>query len=133
MHEDLGIKDVTWLTPDGRGHDARGTGTIANTRCFGLLLDGSAPASSIPRPGTDASVLLVFNAWHEPLEFILPPPADEGQWQRLFDTSLSEQAGASFSAGDQLKVEGRSVIALAAANAGQPADWLNQMIERLPS
>ncbi len=50
----------------------RRRGTIANTRCIGILLDGRAQASGIRRRGSDATVLVVMNSYHDGVPFNLP-------------------------------------------------------------
>jgi hypothetical protein len=39
---------------------------------YGMMLDGRAQATGIRRPGEDASVLLLFNAHDDAVEFTLP-------------------------------------------------------------
>ncbi len=115
-----GVKDLTWLAPTGEEMTADDWAD-ANLRCFGMLLDGRAKASAIPRAGTDASVLLIFNSWHDGVEFVLPPAVDGGKWTRLFDTALDTQAHESFRAGDRYVITGRSVVAVACAWEGSAA------------
>ena len=47
-NEELGVKDVTWLRPDGSEMEAANWDD-GNTRSFGLLLDGRAQATGIRR------------------------------------------------------------------------------------
>ena len=56
-------------------------------RCFGMLLDGRGQATGIKRRGADATLLIVFNAHHEAVEFTLPPCYEADGWKRLFDTT----------------------------------------------
>ncbi|MEO8278854.1 MAG: glycogen debranching protein GlgX [Ideonella sp.] len=128
--ESLGYKDVTWLSPAGVEMSEE-QWTDAHTRCFGMLLDGRARVSSIPRPGTDASVLLIFNAWHEAIDFMLPPLPKDTKWSRLFDTSLEQQALEDCEPGQAHDVAGRSVIAFVTEGAGQPSDWLHALLASL--
>jgi glycogen operon protein len=89
-NESLGVKDSTWLTPAGtemsseNWHDANG-------RCFGLLLDGRAQSTGIRRRGSEATLLLIFNAHHDVVSFKLPEVKDGRDWQRLVDTNLPEE------------------------------------------
>ncbi|WP_295983300.1 glycogen debranching protein GlgX [uncultured Variovorax sp.] len=83
--EDIGAKDSTWWTPAGEEMQASHWDD-PQTRSFALLLDGRAPAGAIPAPAHDASVLLVFNAWHEAVPFKLPA-APAGAWRLEFDTA----------------------------------------------
>ncbi|MEO5697100.1 MAG: glycogen debranching protein GlgX [Burkholderiaceae bacterium] len=132
-NEELGLKDLTWLTPDGAEMTAEHW-IDSHTRCFGMLLDGRAPVSSIPRPGTDASVLLVFNAWHDAVEFTLPPLPEGATWSRLFDTALESQDNDAFEGGHRYVVTGRAVLAVATAGVGavESADHLKSVLEALP-
>ena len=94
--------------------------------------------SSIPRRGTDASVLLIFNAWHEGVEFTLPAlpvplgvPAHGGVWSRLFDTALAQQADDAFAAGHRYVITGRSVVAVAAAGEEPAVESLRRLLATL--
>jgi isoamylase len=107
---DAGIKDVTWINAAGTEmqdkHWADGL-----MRCFGMLLDGRAQATGIRRPGEDASLLMVFNAHDDVVEFTLPKPAGGGEWQLLLDTNLADGAEKGvFRPGAKYKVTGRSLL-----------------------
>ena len=111
------LKDLTWLGADGveiqpeQWDDAR-------MRCFGMLLDGRAPRSGIPRARHDASVLLVFNAWHDVVEFQLPPGIDGAEWVRVVDTAVEAADEPRFAGGVPYLVTGRSMLAF---RSGAPA------------
>ncbi len=130
FNAELGLKDLSWLAPDGSEMTAE-QWDDANTRCVGMLLDGRAPVSSIPRPGTDASVLLVFNGWHEGVEVTLPPLPEGTRWARLFDTALAAQQRDDFAPGDVYVLGGRSVLALATGASGQSATALQALLDTL--
>jgi glycogen operon protein len=130
LDEDLGVKDLTWRAPEGVEMSAEHW-TDSRTRCFGMLLDGTAPVSSIPRPGTDATVLLIFNGWHDGVEFTLPAPPEGEHWSRLFDTALEQQAADEFAPGHAYVITGRSVLALATAGPGHSSDGLTKLIAAL--
>ncbi|MEO7851348.1 MAG: glycogen debranching protein GlgX, partial [Rubrivivax sp.] len=130
FNTELALKDLSWLAPDGSEMSAE-QWDDGNTRCVGMLLDGRAPVSSIPRPGTDATVLLVFNGWHEGVEFTLPPLARDARWQRLFDTALASQQRADFARGEVYAVGGRSVLALASGGTGESATALQALLDTL--
>lgn len=63
-NEELDVKDVTWLAPDGsemseeNWHDEE-------ARCMGMLMDGRAQPSGVKRSGADATLLLLLNAGHQ--------------------------------------------------------------------
>jgi glycogen operon protein len=60
----------------------------AETRCFGLRLAGDAIAEVDSRGNRiiDDTLLILLNAYHEPLRFILPSHPSEVRWQVLLDT-----------------------------------------------
>jgi glycogen operon protein len=130
-HTTVGIRDLTWVSADG-SEMTEAQWDDGQLRCFGMLLDGSAPTSSIPRRGTDTTVLLVFNAWHEGVSFTLPPAADGAAWVRLFDTALNVQETNGPLADAGYIVGGRSVLALAAAAPGAESDRLASWVAALP-
>ena len=110
----LQTKDLTWIGADGsemqqeHWEDER-------TLCFGMLLDGRAPRSAIARASSDASVLLIFNAWHDAVEFNLPTPPAEQAWSRVLDTASADSATqASFDGGATYLLTGRSVLVFVA-------------------
>jgi isoamylase len=107
--EDIGAKDSTWFTPAGEEMQAPHWEDPL-TRSFALLLDGRAPASAIPVAAHDASVLLVFNAWHDAVPFTLPA-APAGAWTLKIDTADpalgTEDAPVTK---DEYLVTGRSVL-----------------------
>lgn len=89
--EALGVKDVTWLSPSGEelehGHWADG-----NAKCFGARLDGRAQSSGIRRPGRDTTLLLIFNAHHEVVPFVLPDAVGGKAWLCMIDTQRPDFA-----------------------------------------
>jgi isoamylase len=50
----------------------------ANARCFGMLLDGWAQQTGIVRRGSGATLLLVYNAHFDVVNFTLPLVAEGG-------------------------------------------------------
>lgn len=86
-NEELDIKELTWV--DAGGGEI-GPDGWDGTQCFGLMLDGRAQPTGIRRRGSDATLLMVFNAWSDLVEFKLPPTIDE-QWKLLIDTNISEE------------------------------------------
>ena len=116
-NEGLRVKDITWLTPHGvemtpeHWEDTR-------TLCFGALLEGRAQSSGIVRPGTDKSVLLVFNAWQDVVEFSLPERAGSSGWMLFVDTATGDEPTARiFESGRTYRVTGRSLLAFGAVEA----------------
>ena len=77
LNEELDVKDVTWLSPSGEEMTTE-QWQDGNARCFGMLLDGRAQESGIKRRGSDATLLLVYNAHYDVVNFTLPA-VPEGQ------------------------------------------------------
>ena len=79
--------------------------------CFGLSLDGRAPRSHLERQAEDASVLMLFNAWHEPIDFTLPaPPAECTHWALEVDTAQPDASGETAEGGTVRQLAGRSML-----------------------
>jgi glycogen operon protein len=91
-NEALGIKDVTWLHVSGEEmRDEQWADQ--SMRGFGMLMDGRAQPTGIPRPGEDATALVVLNAFHEPLAFTLPEWAGGSHWTKRLDTNAADGEG----------------------------------------
>ena len=119
FNEALGVKDVSWLTPAATEMQPENW-EDPNTLCFGALLDGRAQTSGIVRRGSDATVLLIFNAWHDAVDFKLPA-CDEGmEWKRLIDTAdwTSDDLEPTFGCGGSYLVTGRSTLVFLATAKG---------------
>ena len=79
--------DVRWLRPDGiEMQEAQWGEDFA--RCVGLYIAGAelAETDARGRPLTDDDFMLLFNAHHEDMQFVLPPPLDRGTWRVQLDT-----------------------------------------------
>lgn len=109
-NEDIGVKDVTWLDPQAnemtteQWEDSHG-------RCLGMLLDGRAQVSGIRRPGADATLLLIVNAHHDVVNFVLPEVPEGEYWNCLVDTNrpdLRDRERLEF--GSDFMVTGRSLL-----------------------
>jgi glycogen operon protein len=89
-NEELGIKDVTWLNPNGEEMD-QGAWDDTEARSIGILLDGRAQVSGIRRRGADATVFVLLNAYHDGVTFTLPTVPGGLAWNCSIDTNLNEQ------------------------------------------
>jgi isoamylase len=113
-NEELGIKDVTWLTPVGdEMTPEHWSDPIA--KCMGVLLDGRAQESGIRRRGSDVTLLLIVNAHHDVVQFELPKAVGGRGWVRLIDTNQPDtdedgEEPAQFAFGDEYEVIGRSLL-----------------------
>jgi glycogen operon protein len=109
-NKDLDVKDVTWLTPAG---DEMGIPhwQDGNARCLGMLLDGRAQPTGLRRRGTDATLLLVLNAYHDVVKFKLPEVAEGRHWTCLVDTNAPDpDEFPTFEMGAEFDVTGRSLL-----------------------
>jgi glycogen operon protein len=109
-----GMKDLTWVRPDGREMtDADWAGTAA---AFGFRLCGTAMADVNERgePITDDTLLVLLNAEPDAVPFVLPDPAPALRWDVVVDTA-EEGAPAKrrrADAGALLTLAGRSLAFL---------------------
>ena len=108
-NEELGIKDVAWLKPGGGEMDQEAWDD-AHTRCIGVLLDGRAQTSGIRRRGSDATVLVVVNSYHEAVGFTLPQVPGGLAWTCSIDTNVEEAPGDRFEFDTEYQITGRSLV-----------------------
>ncbi len=81
------VTDLTWFRPDGQEmteEDWRNW----YTRCFGLRLAGDAIEELDMRGNRimDRTLLMLLNAHHESLPFVLPSYQDAARWEAIVDT-----------------------------------------------
>jgi isoamylase len=109
-NEELDVKDVTWLSPSG-DEMVREQWEDAHAKCFGMLLDGRAQVTGIKRRGSDATLLIVMNAHHDVVDFVLPEAPEGQHWVCLIDTNLPGRTGVpTFAFGHAYGVTGRSLL-----------------------
>ncbi len=124
-NEALDIKELTWLTAAGV-EMTQENWDDAGARCFGMVLDGRAQPSGIPKRGIDRTLLLILNAYHDLVGFTLPKVPGGTGWMLLLDTNRPDGHETSrFDFEAQYGVTGRSLLLLelepdaAAAAAGE--------------
>jgi isoamylase len=109
------VKDLSWFRPDGREMTAE-EWRNGFTRSIGLRLAGDAieEVDETGRPIVDDTFLLLLNAHHEPLDFVLPAHRVRVRWEPLLDTRTWDVARAAptLKAGDRYPLEGRSLALL---------------------
>ncbi|UOP10560.1 glycogen debranching protein GlgX [Pseudomonas palleroniana] len=109
-NEDIGVKDVTWLAPDGNEMSTE-QWQESHGRCLGMLMDGRAQETGIRRAGADATLLLVVNAHHDMVNFRLPPVPEGECWTCLLDTNQPAVRGQErFDFDHEYAVTGRSLL-----------------------
>ena len=108
--EELGVKDVSWLTPAGV-EMTEANWNDGNGRCLGVLLDGRAQETGIRRVGSDSTLLIIVNSHTEVVPFTLPSALGGSRWVRLIDTSdPNGEALALRDFGHAHEVAGRSLL-----------------------
>jgi len=114
------LKDVTWLTPEGR-EPTEADWHFPEARCLGFLLAGEAGDYFVSAAGSrepDAPFLVLMNAHHEEIPFKLVAAPDDGRWRRLLDTALAQpETGESFRPGKPYPLKAHS-FALFTVDAG---------------
>jgi isoamylase len=107
-----GVKDVAWLTPDGKEMDdaAWNAGFV---RSLGMLLAGDAieEVDERGRPIVGETLLVLLNAHDEEVPFTLAAVAgDRHQWLRLVDTFEGKPPDRRYKGGVRYPLQGRSLV-----------------------
>jgi isoamylase len=96
-----GLKDIAWYSPHGAEM------TVAEwqnglERCFGLMLGGRVkPRAGVGtvaagrRPVEDTTMLIVTNAYHGVVPFVLPHVSRRRGWRKLLDTTRPDEPEAT--------------------------------------
>jgi glycogen operon protein len=107
---DSETKDVTWLTTDAT-EMTESHWTDPRAKCFGMMIDGRAQPTGLKQPGTDETLLIVMNSYHDAVNFKLPTVGEGIQWLRLCDTNDPKlNGGTAYQFGDAYLVTGRSLL-----------------------
>jgi isoamylase len=110
-----GIKDILWLRPDGSEMTDE-EWNQEHARTLGVFLSGTA-VDEVDERGqtvTDENFLLLMNAHHEEMPFLLPTVASDMRWVALIDTSCqtSRSPGLQYDAGTTYSLQARSLALL---------------------
>ena len=109
------IRDVMWFNPGGNQMSEE-QWTSRFVRCLGMLLSGDATdvLDFEGEPIRDDTFLLLINAHHEPIPFVLPGE-EHLEWQLILDTSHADGFLAEpkkFASGDDVDLGGRACCLL---------------------
>jgi len=116
-NEELKVKDVTWLNANG-SEMAPEHWADEKMRCFGMMLNGLSQQTGIRKRGQEATLLLVFNAHHEAVNFQLPSFDGAAKWSLLIDTNIAEGiASGTFAAGEDYLVTDHALLLFALESA----------------
>ncbi|WP_313462054.1 glycogen debranching protein GlgX [Achromobacter sp.] len=117
--EQMEVADVRWISAAGVDI-TDDQWSDPGMRCFGLIIDGRARATGIRRPASDATIMLVFNAYHDVVDFTVPDIPGSDQWTCMIDTNVPiRNELPSFEAGDVYQVTGRSLLLFCLQAKGQ--------------
>ena len=113
------VRDIVWLKPNGEEMGERDW--FANyVRSLGMLLNGQSMHewSELGELVQDDPLLILLNAYWEPLPFTLPA-LDGSTWHLLLDTAQPELGERPYAERDY-RVGARSLVVLSLPRAGKP-------------
>jgi isoamylase len=107
-----GLKDITWLTPEGREPTVEDWNNPA-ALSIAYVLGGAAGEFYTPggQRDIDESFLVMLNAWHQDIEFHIPELPERMAWEQLVDTASDTGFGMDgrlFSPGEVFPLKARS-------------------------
>ncbi len=111
----VGLHDIAWFLPEGyEMPDENWNHDFAKS--LAVFLSGQGLRSVGPKGEQifDDSFYIIFNAHHDPLNFVLPPKRYGTRWIKVLDTAENfvDQEGPIFKASDSIIADSRSIILL---------------------
>lgn len=108
------LDDIHWLTPDGSPMQPQDW-VAMHARSIAFLLDGETGHmhfSAIGEPQPDDDFFIVLNAYHEPVDYTLPPPRWGKPWRVVLDTAKPDPfaPGEDVPGGAKRPVGARSLV-----------------------
>ncbi|HXV08533.1 MAG TPA: glycogen debranching protein GlgX [Burkholderiales bacterium] len=110
-----GVKDILWLTPEGREMtDHEWTQDFARSLAVYLAGEALAETDARGRRLQDDNFLLLLNAHHDAIEFLLPGMRAGSHWQVLLDTGFEHGLAVDgrFPTGERYRLAGRALALL---------------------
>src|SRR5438477_6033206 len=117
------IKDVMWFNPGGNEmSDEEWNSPFV--RCLGMLISGDAVdlVDAQGEPVRDDTFLLLINAHHEPIPFLLPGE-EHLEWEQILETTNEDgfrKAPKKFSSGEAVDLKGRATYLFKLSRGEQP-------------
>ncbi len=108
------VKDIVWLNPEGR-EQRDDDWHFAEARCMGFVLSGDAGElfySTGGRQELDSGFIVLMNAFHEAMSFVLPSEEMGQSWEVLIDTAADDAVGSRHDAASAYPIEPRSLVVL---------------------
>ncbi|MCS6897466.1 MAG: glycogen debranching enzyme GlgX, partial [Nitrospira sp.] len=107
---------LSWFRPDGKEMtDEDWNADYVKSLALRLAGDAISETDDKGRPIIDDTLLILLNAYHEPLGFTLPAHRRGVRWRPVFDTSVPSNAKGRvvvFKGGECYNLAGRSVALL---------------------
>ena len=106
-----GVKDISWLAPSGEEMD-EAAWDAGYVQCIGVRLAGDL-IDDLDEDGdriVGETILILLNAYHEPVPFTLPVHQEDRHWECMVDTD-DPSAEVCFHEGQEVyDLQGRSVV-----------------------
>jgi glycogen operon protein len=131
-----GLKDITWVTPDGREMDDEDWQN-GFAQCLGYVLNGAAGEffTTGGQRDIDESFLVMLNAYHEGVEFTFPDLPVMMEWQALLDTDRPTGLAGDerrYRNGDRVALSGRSMALFINRSVREPTASVTGMLRPVP-
>ncbi|MPQ96803.1 glycogen debranching protein GlgX [Modestobacter sp. I12A-02628] len=111
------VPDIAWLNPDGEQMDEDDWDND-HAKSVAVYLNGHGIRSTDERGEdvVDDCFYLVFNAYHEPIDFVLPSAEFAAAWTVVLDTAdFGPVDAVQVQAGEKVTVAGRAMLVLSSA------------------
>ena len=109
------VADIAWLDPSGdEMTDEQWQDSYAKSLAVFLNGDAIPQTNAQGEPITDDSLLILFNAWDQGVDFTMPAERFAASWAVVIDTTdpAVQEGSQTLKAGEHVIVGGRSVIVL---------------------
>jgi isoamylase len=112
------VRDIAWYEASGAELD-QGAWNAPWGRSLGFMLNGRTLNTKDPHgnPVMDDSFLILINAYHEGVEFKLPPCPCDGYWECMMNTDDLHEEFQRRKADDTVIIAGRSMMLLTECGA----------------
>ncbi len=117
------IQDLAWFRPDGKEMTEENWRDPLG-RCIGLRLAGDAltEVDADGRRVRDDTLLILLNAYHEPIPFVVPAHRPGVRWELVLDTRTKDglRRHRALKGGEAYDLAGRSLSVLRLRDASAP-------------